>query len=137
MRKTSLCAGVLCSLLLSLPSGADEGVRLRPPAVPLVAHDPYFSVWSQADRLTDCQTTHWTGKPQPLNSVLRIDGQVFRVMGVAPASAPALPQTEVRVFPTRTVYRFGSAKISLVLTFLTPALPSDLDVLSRPVTYVT
>ena len=137
MRKTSLCAGVLCSLLLSLPSGADEGVRLRPPAVPLVAHDPYFSVWSQADRLTDCQTTHWTGKPQPLNSVLRIDGQVFRVMGIAPADAPALPQTEVRVFPTRTVYSFGSAKISLVLTFLTPALPSDLDVLSRPVTYVT
>ena len=137
MRRSSLWAGMLCGLLLNRPCKADENVRLRPPAVPLVAHDPYFSVWSQADRLTDCQTTHWTGKPQPLNSVLRIDGQVFRVMGTAPADAPALPQTEVRVLPTRTIYRFDSEKLTLVLTFLTPALPSDLDVLSRPVTYVT
>ena len=111
-------------------------VTLRPPAVPLVAHDPYFSIWSTADRLTDVTTTHWTGKPHPLRSLVRVDGQTLRVMGVDPGGTPALPRLVVSVFPTRTIYRFADERVRLTLTFLTPALPWDLDVLSRPVTYL-
>src|SRR6185503_19024343 len=79
----------------------------------------------------------WTGKPHRLTSLVRIDGKAFRVMGKEPADVPALPQTNLEVLPTRTIYTFEGEGVRLTLTFMTPALPDDLDVLSRPVTYLT
>ncbi len=110
---------------------------LIPPATPLVACDPYFSIWSTGDRLTEVETTHWTGKKQPLTSVVRIDGKAHRVMGASPDSVPALEQKSLEVLPTRTIYKFEGAGIALDLTFTTPALPDDVALLSRPVTYLT
>ncbi len=90
-----------------------------------------------ADHLTDQPTKHWTGTVQSLTGLVRIDGKIYRVMGSEPRQSPALPQSSVQVLPTHTIYHFDGAGIALTLTFLTPALPKDLDVLSRPVTYLT
>jgi hypothetical protein len=126
-----------CTMAMTCAVAADSSAPLRPPAVPLVAHDPYFSIWSPADKLTDADTMHWTGKPHRLTSLLRIDGKAYRIMGKDPAALPELPQTGLEVTPTRTIYTFEGNGVRLTLTFMTPALPEDLDALSRPVTYLT
>lgn len=141
-KKFTLCFGLGLVLLTAarpqLSCAADSQVAaLRPPAVPLVACDPYFSIWSQADKLTDVDTTHWTGKPHRITSVVTIDGKAFRTIGTEPATTAALPQTSVEVLPTRTIYSFEGQGVRLQLTFITPALPDDIEVLSRPVTYVS
>jgi len=113
----------------------------RPPAVPLIAHNPYFSVWSMADHLTDQNTKHWTGHEQPLYGLARIDGKTWRFMGedphAAPGDVPAMQQTSLQVTATHTVYQFQAGGVALTVTFFTPAFPKDLDILSRPVTYLT
>jgi hypothetical protein len=127
-------------LALSATAVLAQPAPLRPPAVPLIAHDPYFSVWSMADRLTDEPTKHWTGAEQPLTGVAQVDGKPFRFMGARIRWAepvPAMKQVDLRVTPTRTIYAFEGAGVRIDLTFLTPALPDDLDVLSRPATYLT
>ena len=55
-------------------AAGDGPAGLRPPAVPLVVHDPYFSVWSFSDRLADDWPRHWTGTNQPLVSMVHVDG---------------------------------------------------------------
>jgi hypothetical protein len=114
----------------------------RPPAVPLIAHDPYFSVWSMADHLTDQDTKHWTGAAQPIRGLARIDGKAWRFMGAQPRELrsfdlPAMQQTSLTVTATHTIYTFTAGDLSLTVTFFTPALPNDLDALSRPVTYLS
>src|ERR1700678_1955939 len=124
---------VAASCFVALPSKAQE----RPPVVPLVTHDPYFSIWSMADHLTDIDTRHWTGVEQPLAGLIRIDNVPYRYMGANPRQVPAMQQVSLEVTPLHTIYAFEIAGVRLQVTFFTAAFPNDLDVLSRPVDYLT
>jgi hypothetical protein len=128
---------ILSTCLLCSAALADDAPVYRPPAVPLVVHNPLFSIWSMSDHLTDDVTKHWTRHANSLDSLIRVDDQNFRLMGTQPADVPALPQVSLRVLPTRTIYDFENPTVHVTLTFVTPALPTDVDVLSRPLTYLT
>jgi hypothetical protein len=137
-------AGTIVSVLLLLFALAgtiapafSQNQPFRPPAVPLVTFDPYLSIWSEADHLTDDVTRHWTGHPHPLVGLIRIDGKTYRLMGNDPANAPALPQASVTVLPTRSIYEFAGAGVHVTLTFMRPALPDDLAAFSLPLSYIT
>jgi hypothetical protein len=58
-------------------------------------------------------------------------------MGHNPDTVPAMQQTTHSITPTHTTYEFRQNGITLHFEFFTPAILSDLDVLSRPVTYLT
>ena len=117
-------------------------MNFRPTAIPLVTNDPYLSIWSFADRLTDDHPRHWTGRRHAMYGLIHIDGNPFRFMGVTDCAnryvpeIPALEQTSVEVLPTTTIYTFSHPLCKLKVTFVTPLLPDRLEVLSRPVSYL-
>src|SRR5258708_18610754 len=100
----------------------------------LVRHSP----WQARIQLTADTTRPWPGTPQSLRSLIRIDGKNYRLMGAERNDTlPALAQTKLEITPTQTVYKFAGDGVEVSLTFTTPLLLHELEVLSWPVTYLT
>jgi len=112
----------------------------RMPAYPLVTHDPYFSVWSATDALNTSPTVHWTGKQHSMIGIISVDEKPYKFLGELPGdtahSIMNATQLSVDVTATQTHYQFSCGPVLLELNFLSPMIASDLDLLSRPLTYV-
>ena len=128
---------VVVGLLFSATGLCAAETAFRPPAVPLVTSDPFLSIWCEADHLNDDVTRHWTHREHSLTSLIRVDGKSYRLMGKDPKEAPAFPQTAVVVLPTRSIYDFDNGQVHVTMTFMTPALPHDLDAFCLPLSYIT
>lgn len=120
------------------------GETFLPRAIPLVTVDPYFNIWSFDDHLYDDAPRHWTGKRNAMTGAIRVDGTWLRFMGKLELNAEnyymepeVIPQTEVEIRPTRTIYHFENQQVALTVEFMTPLLLSDLKLMSRPVSYVS
>jgi len=107
----------------------------RMACVPLVVHDPYFSIWSPADHLYDADTMHWSQAPQRLFGHVCVDGQRFRFMG-GEDGCPVIRQTSLEVTSTATTFCFESECVELKVRFFAPILLEDPALVSRPCTYL-
>lgn len=112
-------------------------MKLRAPAYPLINVDPYFSLWSMADRLNDDTVKHWTGKPNTMIGTVTVDGmeEVF-MGGKETQKMKRIPQISVDFNALTTTYIFADEKIRLNVRFTTPLLPDDLKRMTRPVGYL-
>lgn len=115
-----------------------------PRAIPLVTVDPHFNIWSFSDHLYDDTTKHWTGQRHAMTGLVRVDGEWFRFMGKVELygeryfmEPKAMEQKSLELTPTKTVYVFENEKIELEVTFLSTLLLTDLDLMTRPVSYIT
>ena len=109
----------------------------RPSAVPLVTLDPYISCWSMSDHLYDDWPRHWTDVPHSMCGNVRADGVAYRFMGGGTTRETTAQQIDLEVHPTQSIYTFSCGPIELRVTFTSPLLLDDLELLSRPLSYVT
>ena len=107
----------------------------RAASIPLVTHDPYFSIWSSSDHLYDTDTVHWTGKRQQIRGYLTVDKTVYCFMGDKEFHQ-ILPQISLDVTATATTYTFENDKVRLCCCFTSPLILSDPLLVSRPCTYI-
>ncbi|MBR4757087.1 MAG: DUF4964 domain-containing protein, partial [Bacteroidales bacterium] len=144
MKYSRLVCGLVAATVLCSCSEKETRIvnELRAPAYPLVTIDPYTSAWSAADHLYDIPVKHWTGKDFPLIGVLKVDGEDYRFLGAEESDSTSLfTRTAEQVFaeaqPTRTIYGFTCGPVDLELTFMAPLLLDDLELVSRPVNYIS
>ena len=119
-------------------------MKLRPPSIPLVTVDPFFSIWSMENELNTDFTRHWTGRTFPMTAGVVIDGKYYAVMGTDnPDTLYKLQNNEyvfnqdsVEVTPLFTHYTFSNDICKVKLSFVTPLLLDRLDILSRTASYI-
>ena len=131
---------MLCMTTKALPTDFFKPYRptnLRLPAVPLIVNDPYFSIWSPFDKLTDGTTRHWTDQEKPLEGFLRVDGVTYQWMGTNKGQATTAQQKSVSVLATSSYYTFLCGPMELDVVFTAPMLIDDMDLLSAPVNYIS
>ena len=58
----------------------------RLPAIPLLASDPYLSIWMPADTRTQTDACHWRGPGQPMRSGLTVGSAACRADRAGPAT---------------------------------------------------
>jgi hypothetical protein len=107
----------------------------RLPALPLITHDPFFSIWDPNYTPTGGETRHWCGSEKRLLANIDVDGQKMRFLGTG--GNPAMPRKRVDLTPLSTKYTYEGLGVRLTVTFTSPLLLDDLDILSTPITYVT
>jgi len=114
----------------------------KAPAYPLITHNPYFSIWSFTDNLNESTTKHWTGANQSIVGLIKVDNQVYKFLGKEESAKQndkikQANQLSVNMSATETTYQFDCGAVSLNVAFTSPLIITDINILSRPVSYIS
>ena len=107
-------------------------MKMRPPAIPIVNIDPYFSVWAEHSLFK--RPVHWTGSPNNIWGTAEIDGTAWHFFGEN-TGLPAMTLEAMEIDAFSTVLTYTAAGIRLTVHFTSPTLITDLYYVSRPVAY--
>lgn len=108
-------------------------MKMRPPSIPLINIDPYFSIWSQ-DQINTRYPVHWTGSRNAIRGTVTVDGQRYRFLGRS--NEPVIPQVSLDVDALSTRVVFANEQIRLTAQFTSPTMADNLYYASRPVAYL-
>ncbi len=111
-------------------------MKMRPPALPIINIDPYFSVWAQES--VKKPLVHWTGSLNSILGMAFIDGEMFRFLGdysVEHTSEEEMDVENIEIDAFSTFITYKTDKIRLYVNFTSPTLITDLYYVSRPVAY--
>ena len=115
----------------------------RPPAVPLLSQSPLVNVFSMGDLLNGDAPQQWTHNSVDMFAAVAVDGSSYLLMGSpTPAWSKQALSTATQVgfavvMATQTRYAFTAGPVAINLTFTSPQIASDYDLMSRPAHYVT
>ena len=131
---------ILTAMVISFSFDGNAQVT-KAPAYPLITHNPYFSIWSFSDQLNESTTKHWTGTPNSILGLIKVDGKVYRFLGKED-TLNTLPiqlakQESIYMTATETNYIFTCGGVQLNLSFTSPLIINDLSILARPVSYIS
>ena len=110
-------------------------MNLRAPAVPLITVDPFFTVWSPDTNLNCAKTEHWSGKGNSIIGTVNIDGEKLLFLGYH-RDFHKIKQVSLDIDALSTSAVFENDKIILKIKFMTPLIPDDHRLLTRPVSYL-
>ncbi len=110
-------------------------MKLRAPAVPLITIDPFVSIWASDSCLNFAATEHWSGKENSIIGTAEIDGEELLFLGYH-RDIKKMPQISLGIDALSTTAVFENEKITLRLKLLSPLLPDDYRLLTRPVSYI-
>lgn len=108
---------------------------MRAPAIPLITVDPYFSVWSRDEVLNFTETVHWTGAVNPIRGYVVVDNSRYLFLGYD-RNAHKIKQISTDIQALYTLVTYECDEIRFMARFMTPLLPDDFNVMSRPVSYL-
>ncbi|KAJ5666641.1 hypothetical protein N7462_011050 [Penicillium macrosclerotiorum] len=114
-----------------------------PPSYPLAVRNPYLSTWMPSDRVEQlpyATSQFWAGQELGWSVLVRVDGQVYSLMGVPELKVHQIRPAIVRraeFTSTHSIFDLTAGSVGFTLDFFSPVSPSNYLRQSLPFSYLT